>query len=110
MQSALSFAPLRPVGFVNFHGAGRGGARPAFCGAAYFSTGLGGATISDSICQQTICDTVWDRFNILLSTGGWQPKVLSKPTVLQQQHTGQEGKISCCGLLPCKSLDNQFQH
>ena len=24
MQSALSFAPLRPVGFVNFHGAGRG--------------------------------------------------------------------------------------
>ena len=24
MQSAVSFAPLRPVGFVNFHGAGRG--------------------------------------------------------------------------------------
>ena len=24
MQSALSFAPLRPVGFVNFHGAGQG--------------------------------------------------------------------------------------
>ena len=38
MQSALSFAPLRPVGFVNFHGAGRGG-------AAYFSTGRGRATI-----------------------------------------------------------------
>ena len=24
MQSALSFVPLRPVGFVNFHGAGQG--------------------------------------------------------------------------------------
>ena len=25
MQSALSFAPLRPVGFVNFYGAGGAG-------------------------------------------------------------------------------------
>ena len=31
MESAVSFAPLRPAGFVNF--TGRGGARPAFCGA-----------------------------------------------------------------------------
>ena len=30
MQSALSFAPLHPVGFCQFP---RGGARPAFCGA-----------------------------------------------------------------------------
>ena len=36
MQSALSFAPLHPVGFVNFHGA-----------TAYFSTGRGGAIIPD---------------------------------------------------------------
>ena len=31
MESAVNFAPLRPAGFVNF--TGRGGARPAFCGA-----------------------------------------------------------------------------
>ena len=43
MQSALSFAPLRPVGFVNFHGAGRGGARPAFCGAGQPIFPRGGA-------------------------------------------------------------------
>ena len=33
MQSTVSFAPLRPAGFVNFCGAGRGGARLAFRGA-----------------------------------------------------------------------------
>ena len=31
VESAVSFAPLRPAGFVNF--TGRGGARTAFCGA-----------------------------------------------------------------------------
>ena len=39
MESAVSFAPLCPAGFVNF--TGRGGARPAFCGA-----GRGGAACS----------------------------------------------------------------
>ena len=44
MESAVSFAPLRPADFVNF--AGRGGARPAFRGAgrggaACFSAGRG---------------------------------------------------------------------
>ena len=43
MQSALSFAPLRPVGFVNFHGAGRGKACFLQGGA-----GWGGATIPAS--------------------------------------------------------------
>ena len=33
VQSTVSFAPLRPAGFVNFCGAGRGGARLAFRGA-----------------------------------------------------------------------------
>ena len=52
MQSALSFAPLRPVGFVNFHGAGRGGARPAFCraGQPIFPRGWGGAGLDDHPC------------------------------------------------------------
>ena len=47
MQSALSFAPLRPVGFVNFHGAGQGLLFAGRGGAACFSAGRGGATIPD---------------------------------------------------------------
>ena len=44
IESAVSFALLRPAGFDNF--TGRGGARPAFCGAgrggaACFTTGRG---------------------------------------------------------------------
>ena len=50
MQSALSFAPLRPVGFVNFHGAGWGGARPAFCGAGQPIFPRGGAIITAMQC------------------------------------------------------------
>ena len=45
MESALSFAPLRPADFVNF--AGRGGARPAFCGAGQPVFLRGGASIPD---------------------------------------------------------------
>ena len=56
MRSALSFALLRPVGFVNFHGAGRGKACFLRAGAAYFSTGWGGATIP----------ALWDFFVIVL--------------------------------------------
>ena len=55
MQSALSFAPLRPVGFVNFHGAGRGKACFLRGGAAYFSTGRGGATIPGKREFSQIC-------------------------------------------------------
>ena len=47
MESAVSFAPLRPADFVNF--AGRGGARPAFRGAeqpVFPQGGAGRATIS----------------------------------------------------------------
>ena len=43
MESAVSFAPLRPADFVNF--AGRGGARPAFRGAGQPVFPRGGATI-----------------------------------------------------------------
>ena len=50
MESAVSFAPLRPADFVNF--AGWGGARPAFRGAGrgslfFHGAGRGGATIPD---------------------------------------------------------------
>ena len=50
MESAVSFAPLRPAEFVNFAGrgllfAGRGGARPAFRGAGQPVFLQGGATI-----------------------------------------------------------------
>ena len=40
----INFAPPRPAGFANFHGAGRGGARPAFLrgGAALFPRGGAG--------------------------------------------------------------------
>ena len=43
----INFAPPRPAGFANFHGAGRGGARLAFLrgGAALFPRG--GAHIPD---------------------------------------------------------------
>ena len=41
MESAVSFAPLRPADFVNF--AGRGGARPAFRGAGQPVFPRGGA-------------------------------------------------------------------
>ena len=41
MESAFSFAPLRLAGFVNF--TGRGGARPAFCGAGRGSLFFRGA-------------------------------------------------------------------
>ena len=51
MQSALSFAPLRPVGFVNFHGAGQGLLFAGRGGAAYFSTGHCGATIPAALAQ-----------------------------------------------------------
>ena len=40
-ESAVSFAPLGPADFVNF--AGRGGARPAFCGAGQPVFPRGGA-------------------------------------------------------------------
>ena len=44
MESAVSFAPLCPAGFVNF--TGRGGARPAFCGAgSLFYRGAGRASL-----------------------------------------------------------------
>ena len=43
MESAVSFAPLRPADFVNF--AGRGGARPAFRGAGQPVFPRGGAYI-----------------------------------------------------------------
>ena len=46
MESAFSFAPLRPAGFVNF--TGRGGVRPAFCGAgrgSLFFRGAGRASL-----------------------------------------------------------------
>ena len=51
MESAVSFAPLRPADFVNF--AGRGGARPAFRGAGrgslfFRGAGRGGAYIPGS--------------------------------------------------------------
>ena len=59
MQSALSFAPLRPVGFVNFHGAGQGGAGQGllfagrgslfFQGAGQPIFPRGGATIPASL-------------------------------------------------------------
>ena len=42
MESAVSFAPLRPADFVNF--AGRGGAWPAFRGAGQPVFPRGGAT------------------------------------------------------------------
>ncbi len=38
VYSTINFAPRRPADFVNFRGAGRGGAAPTFCGA-----GRGGA-------------------------------------------------------------------
>ena len=51
MESAVSFAPLRPADFINFAGrggacflqggAGRGGARPAFRGAGRGGPGRG---------------------------------------------------------------------
>ena len=41
MESAVSFAPLRPAGFVNF--TGRGGARTVFCGAG--RVGVGGPSL-----------------------------------------------------------------
>ena len=46
----INFAPPRPAGFANFHGAGRGGARLAFLrggagrGSPFFA-GRGGAPI-----------------------------------------------------------------
>ena len=43
METAVSFAPLRPADFVNFAGRGgaeRGGARPAFRGASLLCTHL----------------------------------------------------------------------
>ena len=48
LEFTVSFAPLRPAGFVNFCGAGRGGARLAFCGAGrgslfFRGAGRGGA-------------------------------------------------------------------
>ena len=46
MESAVSFAPLRPADFVNF--AGRGGARPAFRGAGQPVFPRGGASIPDT--------------------------------------------------------------
>ena len=45
MQSTVSFAPLRPAGFVNFCGAGRGKACFLRGGAARISAGRGGASI-----------------------------------------------------------------
>ena len=43
VESAVSFAPLHPAGFVNF--TGRDGARPAFCGegraCSLFFSGVG---------------------------------------------------------------------
>ena len=56
MEFTVSFAPLRPAGFVNFCGAGRGGARLAFRGAgrggaAYFSAGRGGVGRREHPCR-----------------------------------------------------------
>ena len=78
MQSALSFAPLCPVGFINFHEAGRGEAGQSLLfagrgGAAYFSTRRGGATIPVSntckcailmtqICPEISLAGLWKAF------------------------------------------------
>ena len=58
MESAVSFTPLRPAGFVNF--AGRGGARPAFCGAGrgslfFRGAGWGRATIPVLYTSPVLC-------------------------------------------------------
>ena len=50
MESAVSFAPLRPADFVNC--AGRGGARPTFCGAGQPFFPRGGASIPDAIASK----------------------------------------------------------
>ena len=52
MQSTVSFALSRPAGFVNFCGAGRGGAKLAFCGAGRgspFFRGAGRASLSQTV-------------------------------------------------------------
>ena len=60
MESAVSFAPLRPADFVNF--VGRGGARPAFCGAgrgSLFFRGAGRPSLNQTH-EHRVCSSSWD--------------------------------------------------
>ena len=59
MESAVSFAPLRPADFVNF--AGRGG-------AACFSAGRGGASIPGLRARQ--------KRSPLRGSAWWSPRAL----------------------------------
>ena len=62
MESAFSFAPLRPAGFVNF--TGRGGARPAFCGAGQPVFPRGGAGWG----EHPWCLLMFDHVSVALTT------------------------------------------